>query len=541
MLSALFSLLSCSEDTGVTISTGKIDVAFSVSLSDPMEKDLHTRALYSDTGIDNIDLLVFNESNQFMERIRVDAAELTTTSTGVNFTVQLDATPNSRTFHLIANGRTPGDLTERVNFGLITGGMAESSAIPALATNSLASLTGTTALLENMLPLVMWSRVSSPNINVTTSVTGVRLLRAAACIKVLKGTGINDNETFTLKRICLAQASDQGYIAPAAYSAAPTAAPVTGNPFTIGTHMDYSKTFSEASATPVVYVYEKNCTADNYTAVIIEADWKGRTGYYKVAMIDDNGQLINIVRNHRYNITVTGVYGYGYQNVSTAVSSAPSNDLKVSVSVDGNQEYPSVLSDGQYTMGITGNSVLAYGRRNEQTITTAVELCRVYSSRGVTPGNFITSNSPAWLTNLAATPAGTNIWKITADLAYASSLGANVSTVLTMCCDNLSHNLDVAWFPHYNPATDTASLLSTDNVNWKVSVPEAPSWVWLHPSIGTTGHKDGGLVHELSSKYHSGAYMHVHSGTTDRRAELSLSFSVKSTNEAIVKKIIVIQ
>lgn len=535
-------LFACSNNEGESATqSAKINIAFSVDYSAPEDIYPNTRAAYPDTDIDNVDLLVFDESNRFMERIPVDAANLTATTTGVNFTVQLDATPNGRTFHLIANGRTPGGLTDRANFSAVTIGMLESAAIPLLATNSLVSLTGATALLDNVLPLVMWSRVSTPNITVTTSVTGVKLLRAAACIKVAKGANADNNGTFTPNRICLAQAADRGYIAPAAYGTAPAVSPTTGKPFTIGTYMDYSKTYSEASATPVAYVYERNCTATDHTAVIIEADWKGRTGYYKVAMTDGSGNTINIVRNHRYNITVTEVYGYGYQSVATAASSAPSNDLKVSISVDSNQEYPSVIGDGQYVMGITGNQVLAYGRRNAQTTTAAVELCRVYSSRGITPGNFTTSNSPAWLTNLAATSVGTNVWKITADLVYAASLNTSVNAVLTMSCDNLSHSLGVAWLPHYNPATDAASLLSTDDVNWNVSVLDAPSWVWLHPTTGTAGYNGSGLVHELNSKYNSKAYMHVQAGTADRRAELSLSFSSQSTGEAVAKKIIVIQ
>ena len=46
--------------------------------------------------------------------------------------------------------------------------------------------------------------------------------------------------------------------------------------------------------------------------VVIAARYKGKKGYYKVVMNGNDGSPLNIVRNHRYIVTVVGVNGPGY-------------------------------------------------------------------------------------------------------------------------------------------------------------------------------------------------------------------------------------
>lgn len=53
--------------------------------------------------------------------------------------------------------------------------------------------------------------------------------------------------------------------------------------------------------------------------VIIKAKYKGKEGYYKVVMVDNVGTPLNVVRNHRYIITVVSVNGPGYTNVTDAI------------------------------------------------------------------------------------------------------------------------------------------------------------------------------------------------------------------------------
>ena len=63
--------------------------------------------------------------------------------------------------------------------------------------------------------------------------------------------------------------------------------------------------------------------------VIIKAKYKEKEGYYKVVMVDNGETPLNVVRNHRYIISVVSVNGPGYTNVTDAINFAPSNALKV--------------------------------------------------------------------------------------------------------------------------------------------------------------------------------------------------------------------
>ena len=63
---------------------------------------------------------------------------------------------------------------------------------------ALKTSTFTGALVDNVMPLIMWGRVELPTgINIVTKADNVKLLRAVACVQVKKGAvdatnGLND-------------------------------------------------------------------------------------------------------------------------------------------------------------------------------------------------------------------------------------------------------------------------------------------------------------------------------------------------------------
>ena len=86
--------------------------------------------------------------------------------------------------------------------------------------------------------------------------------------------------------------------------------------------------------------------------VVIAARYKGKKGYYKVVMNGNDGSPLNIVRNHRYIVTVVGVNGPGYESPDIAVASAPSNALKVELT-DEDTDLPCIVAGGQYRMAFS--------------------------------------------------------------------------------------------------------------------------------------------------------------------------------------------
>jgi len=518
-----FLFASCShEEEEQKPAYGKIDVAVSVTLPQPESVNTLTRAggPYTDTDIKNADLLIFDKDAKFMERVKVDNDRLVVTGTGINFTVRLDATSERRIIHLVANGRSADGTSDRLNFGGITPGMAENAAISSLQTASLEHVDeGESTLLNHVMPLVMWGRFALNGINIVTKAEGVKLLRSTASIQVKKGngggnTGLGD---FVIEGITVHQGACHGFLAPTDCTGEVNT-PVVANPVTGGTYLDYRKGWVNG-AEPSLYIYERNCSASDYMGVVIAAQYKGKKGYYKVVMNGNDGSPLNIVRNHRYIVTVVGVNGPGYESPDIAVASAPSNALKVELT-DEDTDLPCIVADGQYRMASSNNVFSLYGKTGVTTSATGVDICTVYSSRGIQPVLTLPDDCN-WLTNLSAQALGSNKYKITGD--FTSAANDAVATTLTMTCDNLSQPVRVSWNPIISDQKDTDSFVldlvgSTDR-NWTVRVlnPTSPGWLFLHPSAASPGALPGdGMVSELSSKYSSHAYLHVAFGAIRR-------------------------
>lgn len=506
-----FLSLSCSNEESGKQQTlyGKVDVTVSVTLPQPETVNASTRS-YTDTDIKNVDVLVFDKDGKFMERVKVEGNRLTATGTGVAFTVRLNATSEKRIIHLVTNGRTAADgATDRLNFNGLNAGMAEAAAISSLRTNNVNN--GET-LLNNVMPLVMWGRFVLDNgINIITTANNVKLLRSAACIQVKKAAGSSNGlNDFVIEGITVHKGMSSGFLAPADCTGA-VSTPATANPVSGSNYLDHNKGWVDA-AEPSLYIYERNCTDSDYMAVILKGKYKEKSGYYKIVMTDGNGTPLNVVRNHRYIITLVGVNGPGYADVATAVASAPSNALKVELK-DEDIDFSCVVADGQHQIASSNNVFELYGKTGGTASATGVEICTMYSSRGILPV-LSAHGAAAWLSNLKANALGGNKYRITGD--FTSSGNSLVTTTLTMTCDNLSLPVEISWNPIISNQKDSDSyvfdLIKPADKNWNIRVvnPSSATGLFLHPSSATpAGYPGEGMLSELSSKYSAHAYLHV--------------------------------
>ena len=524
---------SCaSDDNRPTQTPRQVNVALTVTLPEP--ENVHSLARsYTDSEIRNVDVLVFDEDGKFMERVKVDGGELTPSGTEISFSIRLDATSKRRVIHLVTNGRTPDGVTDRLNFGDVTPAMSESVAMLALKTS-----TFTGALVDNVMPLIMWGRVELPTgINIVTKADNVKLLRAVACVQVKKGAvdatnGLND---FTVQSITVNKGADCGYLTPTNYST--TVTPVTGRPLS-GSTLNYANGWSDGE-TPSLYIYERNCTSGDYMGVIIKAMYKGKEGYYKVVMVDNVGTPLNVVRNHRYIITVVSVNGPGYASVTDAINFAPSNALKVELT-DEDSDFPCIVADAQHRMTMSNNVFNLYGKNQTTSVANGIEICTVYSSRGVTP---VVTGGTTWLTGLQVQSLGNNKFKIVGNFAGTSTL---VSTTLTLTCDNLSQSVEVSWNPEISTLKDSDSyvldLVNVTNHNWTIQImnPSSTTWLALHPTASLPAAFPGvdGFLSELNSNYYTHAYLHIGFGS-NRNGRVQMSSVVGGKTKAC--KIIIVQ
>lgn len=524
---------SCASDDSRPAQTPRqVNVALTVTLPEP--ENVHSLARsYTDSEIRNVDVLVFDEDGKFMERVKVDGGELTPSGTEISFSIRLDATSKRRVIHLVTNGRTPDGVTDRLNFGDVTPAMLESVAMLALKTST---FTGT--LVDNVMPLIMWGRVELPTgINIVTNADNVKLLRAVACVQVKKGAvdatnGLND---FTVQSITVNKGADCGYLTPTNYST--TVTPVTGRPLS-GSTLNYANGWSDGE-TPSLYIYERNCTSGDYMGVIIKAMYKGKEGYYKVVMVDNGGTPLNVVRNHRYIITVVSVNGPGYASVTDAINFAPSNALKVELT-DEDSDFPCIVADAQHRMTMSNNVFNLYGKNQTTSVANGIEICTVYSSRGVTP---VVTGGTTWLTGLQVQSLGNNKFKIVGNFAGTSTL---VSTTLTLTCDNLSQSVEVSWNLEISTLKDSDSyvldLVNVTNHNWTIQImnPSSTTWLALHPTASLPAAFPGvdGFLSELNSNYYTHAYLHIGFGS-NRNGRVQMSSVVGGKTKAC--KIIIVQ
>lgn len=535
-------LTSCTNDDNTFLSSAQVAVAISVTL--PQQEEVATRA-HTDTDIKNMTVLVFDHVGKFMERIDVDASDLTLAGNGAKFSIILDATAENRTLHLIANARTDsGTPTDRINLTGLSTTQTEAQIIPHLVANE-PSTTGENALLNAIDPLIMWGRVSMTGVTITSKVDDAKLLRSVACIRVKKGSATTENglNDFTISKFAIHNAAGRGYVAPVAYSSSVTTTPTMGNPYSI-TAYDYTKAWSEVATEPLAYTYERDCTDSNYMSIILAATYNGKAGYYKIALTNSSDAAVNILRNHRYTITILSVNGPGYSDAAIAANAAPANNelLKVQINVDDSNAYPFLIADSQYWMGLSNNVFQLIGSSSGAS-TSNIELCTVYSSRGLTP---VVTNAPTGLA-ISVTGSG-NIYKVTGTFTNGTSISNHA---ITISCDNLSLPLDVQWT---NAITSYAGCVSDADSyvldlasslsNWKIWIPDPAtnSMVHLHPTASQAGalssNAGSGMLTELAATYYGHAYLHIHK-STGRKDEVGASAT--AADGIVVRKTIIAQ
>lgn len=542
IITCLVLLFSCnSNEDSSTQTPAKVGVAISLTLPD--QEDVQMRA-YTDKDIKNLTVLVFDNTNKFMERIDVDAADLTVTGAGVKFSIILDATAENRTLHLIANARTDdASLTDRIDFPVLNTTQTEATIMPALITKAITA-TGSDALINGINPLIMWGRAALSGVSITTAVDNVKLLRSVACVRIKKAASGDGLADLTVNSMAIHNGAGQGRVTQAAYNAAVTTTPTTGNPYTVAAY-DYSRAWSTTSTEPFAYIYERNCTVSDYMSVILSANYNGQSGYYRIALLNNSGVPINILRNHRYTITILSVNGAGFSSESVAAGSAPANGdlMKVQITVDDTQEYPFVIADSQYWMGLSNNVAQLIGS-SSGTSTAGVELCTVYSSRPVVP---VITNQPAGLT-VSIQSISSNVHRLTG----AFSAGTTVNHTLTITCDNLSLPLDVQWtnaitaYAGGDSDTDSYVLdLANGLTNWEIWIPNPTTnyMLHLHPTAHTPGaltaNTGSGMLTSLKVDYYSQAYLHINRVSTTRKDEVWTS--ARSNGNIIVRKTTIAQ
>lgn len=345
---------SCMMDKkpGVTAGPGEGKVAVTFAVEVPAAVPVQTRAAYGDCDVLNMDVLVFDQDGKFLERVGTDL--VSGDGAAKSFTVRVDPSASRRTFMVIANARTASG-TDRVDMTALTPGMSETDVLAALKTVPLAG-----GRADEILPLVMYGHGELPKVDDTAGPLGVSLLRAVACIQVKTAMPTSDNglADFTVLGGTLSEAAGFGLVAPGA-GAGPN------EPSGL-TYVDYWTSEADdagwsVGSNPVLYAYERRNTPADYMSLLVKASWKGRECYYRLLMQDAGGTPYDIVRNHRYTVSIVQVEGPGWGTAAQAMANAPANDIVRIQITDASDDIFDIVADGQYMLGLTCNSLERWG------------------------------------------------------------------------------------------------------------------------------------------------------------------------------------
>lgn len=92
------------------------------------------------------------------------------------------------------------------------------------------------------------------------------------------------------------------------------------------------------------YIYEnENDSADPISVII-----KSNGLYYRVMLINQEGESVKIRRNYHYILTVVGALSYGQDTFEKALTSAPTNNIWLSISDDVN-----TVEDSKYSLTVS--------------------------------------------------------------------------------------------------------------------------------------------------------------------------------------------
>ena len=335
---------SCTEDLAENELTldGKISTTISVTV--PQLPDAHpqTRAMAMKPQMTNLYLAVFDENGYLLEYVKADNTTQMAKENEVEYTFDVSLTPTDfRTIvHFI------GNAPETVSFG------TEAETIGRLFTEN-----GNEAY---------WERVVFPNGikkgtdgKLSSEVTGIladiRLVRNFAWIKLTSNAS-----NFVIDSYCVMNTRTKGSVAPyntnssefADFANQQTYADLISESYNgfipadaelnkaIPNESEWFKANGVNSDNYAYYVYEREKPTADPTFILVKGTYTpeggsaSQNGYYKVDLRQANGDYFPIIRNFRYNITITTVKHEGHETAQEAVAGAGSGDVSTAIETE---------------------------------------------------------------------------------------------------------------------------------------------------------------------------------------------------------------
>ena len=319
----LLCLVSC-KDTMEAIGLGGDEIpaeglVLNIDLPNFSEKQLGTRADATES-INSLTAVFYGEGNTYIGMAK--DSELTQKETG-KYQVTISNIPaGTTTVHLVTN---VNDLSEK-----------EASDLQDIAK-------ATSRTIDTSSP-VCWGSISVKSLLEGNATVSLLRQYAKVTLKVadaVKGVFPEENAGLIIKHTAAKSA-----IAPVGYSD-PTSDPT----YALTATTEYSSTDVGNGTSREVAVTETPAGEAN---IIIKASYKGKDGFYKVALYKDDKKNSEyaLLRNHNYTITITKVNDYGFSSLDEAINSKPENRIEAQI-VDDNPAITKMIACKDYELGVS--------------------------------------------------------------------------------------------------------------------------------------------------------------------------------------------
>lgn len=146
-----------------------------------------------------------------------------------------------------------------------------------------------------------------------------------------------------------------GTVAPFNPSTETFEAPTMDNPFiTVPDNNAKLGDFLDVRTVAEEYIFESpNSEAEHVDFIVKGKQAGGESLYYRISIVNKDGEYLPILRNHHYTVNITGELYYGVPTFAEALETPPTNNVWVAVSDDIAQ-----VSDGKYALTVNKTSVV---------------------------------------------------------------------------------------------------------------------------------------------------------------------------------------
>lgn len=338
-----FAFSGCMEETIPTATDGEVTITIRVPGADTGNNRAITQGGTEDNRVDRVDVLLFDNANPKLYRGRVWSTVISGTGNSRTFTVKVPHRDSGNYDLLVlANAENIVDAAVltvgTTTLTAVEGGLLEESITPGTGWNAVPGSTG-------YKPFPMWGKHENLNPSATNTLH-IEPVRMLAKINVSFGSAAVAAK-LEIDEITLVNYNTRGLLTSRLWDGTPRmpdpAADATlslgfanGIPYTVTAtdradreNLVRDRIFLFEAAKPI----EPGNTTQriNSVSLIIRGIYKGgdpdntTPTYYRIDMANSAGAYFDIVRNHFYEVVITGITGSGYTTGQEAFAGKPFN------------------------------------------------------------------------------------------------------------------------------------------------------------------------------------------------------------------------